>query len=202
MTMGVDREVTRQCTHRCRLEKSVDRATAWWLHEVLLEISSLPASKELVLDFDGTANPLHSQQEGHIIHGYYDSYGYLPQYMFCDQQLLCAYLRTSHIDGVQHAAAILRLLVRRLRTQWPDVRTCSVGIRAFAASASSTDASAQAGTFIVRLARNARLQAQVAYAELSMKDRYGCTELKQRLIDEFDCAEQSWPHERRAVTKA
>jgi hypothetical protein len=77
-----------------------------------------------------------------------------------------------------------------------------VGIRAFAASAPSTGASAQAGTFIVRLARNARLQAQVAYAELSMKDRYGCTELKQRLVDEFDCADQNWSHERRAVTTA
>jgi hypothetical protein len=87
------------------------------------------AGDQFIASFEGvgaglrrTANPLHSQQEGHIIHGYYDSYGYLPRYMFCDQQLLCAYLRTSHIDGVQHAAAILRLLVRRLRTQWPDVR--------------------------------------------------------------------------------
>ena len=33
----------------------------------------------------------------------------------CGQQLLCAYLRPSRIDGAKHAAAILKLLVKRLR---------------------------------------------------------------------------------------
>ena len=42
--------------------------------------------------------------------------------MFYGQQLLCAYLRPSRIDGVQHAAAILKLLVQRLRCAWPQVR--------------------------------------------------------------------------------
>jgi len=39
----------------------------------------------------------------------------LPLYVFCGQQLLCAYLRPSRIDGAKHAAAILKLLVTRLR---------------------------------------------------------------------------------------
>ena len=80
------------------------------------------APKELVLDFDATDNPLHGQQEGRFFHGYYDSYCYLPLYVFCGQQLLCAYLRPSCIDGARHAAAILKLLVRRLRQTWPGVR--------------------------------------------------------------------------------
>ncbi len=36
----------------------------------------------------------------------------------CGQQLLCAYLRPSRIDGAKHAAAILELLVCRLRQAW------------------------------------------------------------------------------------
>lgn len=67
-----------------------------------------------MLDFDATDNPLHGQQEGRFLHGYYDSYCYLPLYVFCGQQLLCAYLRPSRIDGAKHAAAISRLLVTRL----------------------------------------------------------------------------------------
>ena len=49
------------------------------------------APEELVLDFDATDNPLHGQQEGRFFHGYYDCYCYLPLYVFCGQQLLCAY---------------------------------------------------------------------------------------------------------------
>jgi hypothetical protein len=64
--VGVDREVASAPT-LCRLEKWADRATAWRLHEVLVEqfIASFDAApEELVLDFDATDNPLHGQQEG------------------------------------------------------------------------------------------------------------------------------------------
>ena len=90
--VGVDREVASAPT-LCRLEKWADQATAWRLHEVLVEqfIASFgAAAEELVLDFDATDNPLYGQQEGRFFHGYYDSYCYLPLYVFCGQQLLCA----------------------------------------------------------------------------------------------------------------
>jgi hypothetical protein len=114
--VGVEREIASAPT-LCRLEKWADRATAWRLHVVLVEqlIASFKAAPdELVLDFDATDNPLHGQQEARFFHGCYDSYCYLPLYVFCGQQLLCAYLRPSDINGTHHAAAILKLLVRRL----------------------------------------------------------------------------------------
>ncbi len=55
--------------------------------------------------------------------------------------------------------------------------------------------------YIVGLARNARLQAQVEFAELWMKDEYERTGLKQRVVDEFNYAAQSWAHERRVITR-
>ena len=55
--------------------------------------------------------------------------------------------------------------------------------------------------YIVGLARNTRLQAQVEFAELWMKDEYERTGLKQRMVDEFNYAAQSWPHERRVITR-
>jgi hypothetical protein len=78
--VGVDREVASAPT-LCRLEKWADRATAWRLHEVLVDqfiASFKTAPEELVLDFDATDNPLHGQQEGRFFHGYYDCYCYLP----------------------------------------------------------------------------------------------------------------------------
>ena len=122
--VGVDREAVSTPT-LCRLESWADRATAVRLHRLLVDqfvASFKTAPKELVPDFDATDNPLHGQQEQRFFHGYYDSYCYVPMYVFCGQQLLCAYLRPSRIDAAQHTAAILKLLVDRLRQTRPEVR--------------------------------------------------------------------------------
>jgi len=201
--VGVDREVASAPT-LCRLEKWADRATAVRLHQLLVEqfiasFKSVP--KELVLDFDATDNPLHGQQEQRFFHGYYDSYCYLPLYVFCGQQLLCAYLRPSRIDAAQHCAAILKLLVRRLRQAWPDVRIIFRGDSGFCRQRVINWCERSGVHYIIGLARNPRLEAQVEFAQLALQDDYERTGHKQRLIDEFSYAAQSWPRERRVITR-
>jgi len=201
--VGVDREVASAPT-LCRLEKWADRATAVRLHRLLIEqfiASFKSAPKELVLDFDATDNPLHGQQEQRFFHGYYDSYCYLPLYVFCGQQLLCAYLRPSRIDAAQHCAAILKLLVRRLRQTWPDVRIIFRGDSGFCRQRVINWCERSGVHYIIGLARNPRLEAQVEFAQLALQDDYERTGHKQRLIDEFSYAAQSWPRERRVITR-
>jgi len=201
--VGVDREVASAPT-LCRLEKWADRATAVRLHRLLIEqfiASFKSAPKELVLDFDATDNPLHGQQEQRFFHGYYDSYCYLPLYVFCGQQLLCAYLRPSRIDAAQHCAAILKLLVRRLRQAWPDVRIIFRGDSGFCRQRVINWCERSQVHYIIGLARNPRLEAQVEFAQLALQDDYERTGHKQRLIDEFSYAAQSWPRERRVITR-
>ena len=203
--VGVDREVASAPT-LCRLESWPDRATAVRLSELLVEqfIASFKvAPKELVLDFDATDNPLHGQQEGRCFHGYYDCYCYcyLPLYVFCGQQLLCAYLRPSRIDGAKHSAAILKLLVRRLRQVWPEVRIIFRGDSGFCRQTLINWCERSHVHYIIGLARNPRLEARVEYVQMAMHDAYQRTGVKQRLVDEFSYAAQSWAHERRVITR-
>jgi hypothetical protein len=201
--VGVDREVASAPT-LCRLEKWADRATAWRLHEVLVDqfiASFKTAPEELVLDFDATDNPLHGQQEGRFFHGYYDCYCYLPLYVFCGQQLLCAYLRPSRIDGAKHAAAIFKLLVTRLRQQWPQVRIVFRGDSGFCRQRIINYCERAGVHYIVGLARNARLEQITEFLELSMKDDYQSSGVKQREVGEFMYAAQSWARERRVITR-
>lgn len=201
--VGVDHEIASAPT-LCRLEKWADKATAWRLHEVLVEqfIASFKTTpEELVLDFDATDNPLYGQQEGRFFHGYYDSYCYLPLYVFCGQQLLCAYLRQSRIDGAKHSAAILKLLVKRLRQQWPDVRIVFRGDSGFCRQRIINYCERADVHYIIGLARNARLQGITEFMELSMKDAFEGTGVKQREIGEFMYAAQSWARERRVITR-
>ena len=201
--VGVDTDIASAPT-LCRLEKWADKATAWRLHEVLVEqfiASFKTAPAELVLDFDATDNPLYGQQEGRFFHGYYDSYCYLPLYVFCGQQLLCAYLRPSRIDGAKHAAAILKLLVTRLRQKWPQVRIVFRGDSGFCRQRIINFCERAGVHYIIGLARNARLQGITEFMELAMKDAFEQTGLKPREIGEFVYAAQSWAKERRVITR-
>ena len=76
----------------------------------------------MVPDFDATDDPVYGMQEGRFFHGYYDSYCFLPLYVFCGDPLLVAYLRSSDCNGAKHTWAILKLLVTRFSRQWPGVR--------------------------------------------------------------------------------
>jgi len=201
--VGVDTDIASAPT-LCRLEKWADKATAWRLHEVLVEqfiASFKTAPAELVLDFDATDNPLYGQQEGRFFHGYYDSYCYLPLYVFCGQQLLCAYLRPSRIDGAKHAAAILKSLVTRLRQKWPQVRIVFRGDSGFCRQRIINFCERAGVHYIIGLARNARLQGITEFMELAMKDAFEQTGLKQREVGEFVYAAQSWAKERRVITR-
>ena len=54
--------------------------------------------ERIVLDIDATDDPLHGQQLGKFFHGDYDSYCYLPLYVFCGDHPLLSLLRPSDID--------------------------------------------------------------------------------------------------------
>ena len=65
---------------------------------------------------------VHGEQEGRFFHGYYDSYCYLPLYIFCGRFLLGAKLRPANIDGAAGAVDEVARIVARIRARWPKVR--------------------------------------------------------------------------------
>lgn len=109
----------------CRLENRITRKTIVDLHRVMVDQfldSHQKPPKEITLDFDATDDPTHGNQEHRFFHGYYRHYCFLPLYVFCGEQILCAYLRPSKIDGAKHSQAILKLLVDHIRKRWPHVK--------------------------------------------------------------------------------
>ena len=188
----------------CRLESRATRAQAVALHGVLVEqfiASHKRAPAELVLDIDASDVPLHGRQELAEFHAYYDQHCYLPLYMFCGQSLLACVLRRSRIDGAKNAAAVIRLLVARLRRAWPGVRIIVRGDSGFCRQRLLRFCERAGVGYVIGLARNARLEARVAYAELMLAEEYGRSGVKQRLIDEFAYAADSWNIERRVITR-
>jgi len=188
----------------CRLEGRATRAQAVALHGVLIEqfiASRSTPPAELVVDIDASDVPLHGRQELAEFHAYYDHHCYLPLYVFCGQAMLACVLRRSRIDGAKNAAAVIKLLVARLRQAWPDVKIVVRGDSGFCRQRLLRYCERAGVGYIVGCARNARLEARAAYAELMLRDEYQRTGVKQRLIDEFDYAADSWNRERRVITR-
>jgi hypothetical protein len=187
-----------------RLETRATRAQAVALHGVLIEqfiASHKTAPAELVLDIDASDVPLHGNQERAEFHAYYDHHCYLPLYVFCGQAMLACVLRPSRIDGAKNAAAVIKLLVTRLRRAWPESRIIVRGDSGFCRQRLLRWCERSGVSYIIGLARNARLEAQVRYAELMLAEEYERSGTKQRLIDEFTYAADSWNIPRRVITR-
>jgi len=188
----------------CRLETRATDAQAVALHGVLLDqfiASHKTPPKELVLDFDASDVPLHGDQERSEFHAYYDHHCYLPLYVFCGQAMLACVLRRSRIDGAKNATTVLKLLVQRLRQAWPEVRIILRGDSGFCRQRLLRRCERWGVHYIVGVARNARLEAQVQYAEAMLADEYTRTGTKQRLIGEFSYGAESWDIQRRIITR-
>jgi hypothetical protein len=189
----------------CRLENRAGRAALARMAAALVEqfIASHDRPPEcLVLDFDATDDPVHGQQEGRFFHGYYDSYCFLPLYIFCGDRLLVAYLRPSNIDAALHARAILKLLVRRLRQAWPDVRIIVRGDSGFCRWRLMRWCDSNGVGYILGLARNSRLQGLAAPLMHEAAARWEATGQPQRRFGTFAYAAGPWDRARRVIVKA
>jgi len=188
----------------CRMENSISREDAVAIHQVMVEqfIASFDeAPKELILDFDATDDAVHGNQQGRFFHGYYDRYCFLPLYVFCGDQLLVSYLRPSNIDGAKHSWAILALLVRRLRQQWPEVKIIFRGDSGLCRHQIFNWCERNRVDYIVGLARNNRLKAMSSDLRILSEELYRHTGQKQREFDHFRYGAKSWKTQRRVIAK-
>jgi len=163
------------------------------------------APRKIVLDMDATDVPLHGEQEQRFFHGYYDHYCYLPLYIYCGRQLLCAKLRPANIDGAAGAVEELTRIVGQIRARWPKTRIILRADSGFARDALMRWCEEQVPCidYVFGLAKNARLKRMIgpelhqaqALCEASGHSRRLFKELLYR-------TRKSWSCQRRVVAKA
>jgi hypothetical protein len=187
-----------------RLETGVTRSDIVNLSKVMVEMfiaKHKTPPKELILDVDASDIPLHGEQERIEFHGYYDSYCYLPLYVYCGRDLLCCVLRNSRIDGAKHSAAVISLLVKRLRKEWPEARFIVRGDSGFCRQLLIRWCERKGVDYVIGVAKNARLNEIVKDWEGVLEQQYKASGEKQRSIHEFQYGAKTWNIERRIVTR-
>jgi len=162
---------------------------------------SMPA--EVVLDLDATDIPLHGNQPERFFHAYYDSYCYLPLYIFAGDQLLCARLRPANVDGAKGAVEEVQRIVTQLRKRWPEVRVIVRADSGFCREEMMAWCEANRVDFLLGLARNSRLQKIIVPQMQEAKAEQEKTLRPARVFTGFRYQTQtSWSCPRRVVAKA
>jgi hypothetical protein len=161
------------------------------------------APKQIILDLDATDDPLHGEQEGRFFHGFYDCYCYLPLYVFCGRHLLVAKLRRADADAAAGAVEEIARLVARIRARWPRTRIVLRADSGFARDDLMTWCEANGVKFVLGLAKNERLVAQIASdLDLATAKSQRSGRAERRFKSFMWMTRTSWSRRRRVVAKA
>jgi hypothetical protein len=161
------------------------------------------APGRIVIDLDATDIPLHGHQEGRFFHGYYDHDCYLPLYVFCGRHLLLARQRRSNIDAAAGSVEEVERMVAQIRRAWPRVKIILRADSGFARDALMNWCEANKVDFVFGLARNHRLEEELAGDLATAKDLCEASGKAARVFRDFRYRTlDSWSRERRVVGKA
>jgi hypothetical protein len=162
------------------------------------------APMQIVLDVDSTDDPVHGHQEGRFFHGYYDSYCYLPLYIFCGEFLLSAQLRTADIDPAKGALLDLQRVVAQIRSRWEKVPILVRGDSGFCRDAIMSWCESEGIDYVFGIAKNPRLLKEIAEELKTAEAKCLETGERARLFKniEYQTLENTWTRSRRVIAKA
>ena len=172
------------------------------LGDLFLE-SHASAPDEIVLDLDATDIPLYGHQPERFFHGYYDSYCYLPLYIFAGDQLLCARLRPANKDAAAGSVEEVSRIVAQVRERWPRTRIVLRADSGFCREELMAWSEANKVDYLFGLARNKRLQKIIGAQMQQARVLHQTSGKEARVFAEFSYqTKNSWSCARRVVAKA
>lgn len=182
----------------CRLENMMDRKTLWSISEAWVDhyVASIkPDRKKIVLDIDSTDDPAHGGQQMVMFNGFYNQHQ-LDQLLIFDGetgQLVLPVLRPGNSHTARWAFSILKRIIKKIRTRFPQMR---IELRADAGF-SCSELYALVGDldliFAVGIAANATLKGLVKDIQLEIKETYvDKGEPFKFITDGFEYKADSW----------
>jgi len=157
----------------------------------------------MVIDLDATDSALHGHQEGRFFHGYYDCYCYLPLFVFWDRHLLSAKLRPASADAAAGSVEEVARIVAQVRARWPKTTIIVRADSGFCRDDLMSWCEANDVHFVLGLARNDRLVAEIAGELAEAESLARATGRAARVFKDFAWSTlDSWSRKRRVIAKA
>jgi hypothetical protein len=172
------------------------------LRDLFIE-SHIAVPEQIVLDLDATDIPLYGHQPERFFHGYYDSYCYLPLYIFAGDQLLCARLRPANQDAATGSVEEVSHIVAQLRERWPEAKIVLRADSGFCREELMAWCEQNHVDYVFGLARNQRLRRIIGREMHQAQREHKHTNKAARIFTEFQYkTHKSWSQARRVVAKA
>ena len=161
----------------------------------------------IILDFDATDDEVHGQQQFEAFNGFYDEHCFLPLLVTAQvhggpHELLVTMLRPGNVHASNHALAVLKRLVRKLRQAWPAVRILLRGDNGFGVPAIYDWCDENDVLYLINLAKNSRLKALAEPYMERARAEYEETGEKVRRLHAETYAAKDWTRPRRVLIKA
>ena len=189
-----------------RFENRIDETTNLRLHELFVDVfleSYTEAPEEIILDYDATDDTIHGNQQQRHFNGFYDSYCFLPLYVFCGDHLLVSYLRPSSVGAAHRARAVTKLLVQKIRSRWPDVKIILRGDGGYSISSLMNWCDRNDVYYVFGMPKNSVLERKLTCSMTLAKIRFGITGQKQACFRWFRYRTQrTWNRYRWVLGKA
>jgi hypothetical protein len=173
------------------------------LTSLFVEAHAEPPER-IVLDLDTTDLTLHGHQEGRFFHGYYDSYCYLPLYIFSGEHLLCARLRPADQDAAAGSKDEVERIVGQIRAAWPEVEIIVRADSGFCREELLKWCEDHRVGYVVGFARNDKLRRMIEAPMAEAARQHQQTGQPARVFTEFayQTTTGSWSRARRVAAKA
>lgn len=190
---------TSSCTEK-KISANTDKLEKLFV-ELFLDNSG-DEPEMIFLDFDNTDDPIHGDQEGRYFNGYYDSYCYLPLYVFCGKHLLYANLNLSSEDGATGSVEFLEWAVPKIRERWPNTKIVFRGDSGFQRERIMHWCETNGLYYVIGLSRNNTLKGMSEVALMLAQFAWSVTGKTGRAFSDFMYkTKESWSRERRVICR-
>jgi len=190
-----------------RLENSVSRTDLYRLADLLAEAfieSYRTPPVGMILDIDDTEDVTHGHQQMALFNAFYDEYCYLPIHIYEGKsgKLVTTVLRPGKRPSGQEIVAILKRVVRKIRSAWPGVGILVRADSHYTAPEVIEFCETETLKYALGLAPNAVLREKAVALVEDVKQRYQRERQPVRIFGEFPYGARSWAEECRVVAKA
>jgi len=179
-----------------RFENSIDKHSLYKILSKWLEnyVKSIGKRKKVIIDVDCTDDPTHGHQQLSLFNGYYGQFMY-NELLFHDGQtgqLILPVLRPGNSHSNRWYVAILKRIVKRIRTEYPDIKIYIRADSGFSNSFFYKLAYQEHLYYAIGLITNDVLKKRVERAERAVRILYGSKNQKHQHFISYQYQAGTW----------
>ena len=190
-----------------RFENAPSRTDLYRLGEALVDIfidSYKKAPEGIILDLDDTDDETHGHQQLRLFSAYHDMYCYMPMHIYEGKsgKLVAAILRPGKRPSGKEVVSILKRIVGKIRSAWPEVGIMIRGDSHYGAPEVYNFCEEENLKYIFGLTPQNPMWKETKELEVEAKKIHTLHKESVKLFGEFEYQAKSWSTPLRVIYKA